>query len=188
MDLTKSTVLFGFAVAFLLFFVADWLFLMNKKKGAVAFVLSFIYLFFIGYYLYLIFYSLKSTPAVKVETIEPKKIKEIPSTQKERPSISVVLEVDSHKIVVPAGDEIEVSKKAKFRIKKILSNFPIKNPKANFIGFVGNKKFNDGQDIGYLITYNKILKKRAIGNKDRFRIDIKDGKKKLGEIYINFVD
>ncbi len=188
MNPAKLTVLFGFAVAVLLFFVADWLFLMNKKKGAVAFILSFIYLFFIGYYSYLIFYPVKYTPTLKIESIEPEKIKETVSGQKEKSSISVVLEVDSHKIVVPAGDEIEVSKKAKFRIKKILSNFPIKNPKANFVGFVGNKKFNDGQDIGYLITYNKILKKRAIGKKDRFRIDIKDGKKKLGEIYINFVD
>ncbi|RKY30184.1 MAG: hypothetical protein DRP67_05020 [Candidatus Omnitrophota bacterium] len=181
MDLTKLMVIFGFCIAFILFIISDWLFLINRKKGAVAFILSLIYLFFIGYYSYLVFYL---KPAHIVKTSE--KIEKI--SEEEKSSVSLVIEVDNHKIVVPSGDEIEVDKEAKIRIKRVLTNFPVKNPKANFIGFVGNKRFNDGQDIGYLITYRKILKEKAIGKKDRFRIDIKDGKKKLGEIYINFVD
>ena len=119
----------------------------------------------------------------------PKQKKKIVGEKKENAEVIIVLEIDSHRVVAGIDDEIEISKKTKFKIKSVKTSPPLKKVKANFVGFVGNSRYNDGQDIGYLISYNKIKKRLAVDkNKKKYKINITCRKEKLGTVYIKYVD
>jgi len=191
-----SLVAIGLGV--LILFVAEWTFKINKKKALAGLVLLIIYLVFAGYYSYLAFSRESPSLLLKPEVIQifppgadvsKQDEKAVEKKVEKEQIISVVLEIDSHQIIAGPDDEIEMSKKAKFKIKSVKTSPPLERVKANLVGFVGNSRYNDGQDIGYLIRYDKIRKKFAVDkSKRKYKINIVCQKEKLATIYIKYVD
>lgn len=199
-----SIVAIGLGILILL--VVELTFKINKKKALAGLVLSIIYLVFAGYYAYLAFSMERPgflskpeviqifPPGADVSKQDEKTVGEKAETTEKAEALSVVLEsvvleIDSHRVVAGPDDEIEMSKKANFKIKSVKTNPTLEKVKANFVGFVGNPKYNDGQDIGYLILYGKIRKKLAVDkSKRKYKIDIVWEKENLGTIYIKYVD
>lgn len=57
---------------------------------------------------------------------------------------------------------------------------------VNFIGFVGNKTTNDGEDRGYLITQAKLLKRFSVnGDGKQYKIQAEQGKQTIAQFYVN---
>lgn len=57
----------------------------------------------------------------------------------------------------------------------------------NFVGFVGNKKANDGEDRGYEITLAKLIKRFSLhGEGKKYRIKAEQGKQTLAQFYVNY--
>jgi hypothetical protein len=182
------------ALAILLLIITGGIFSINRKKGWLSLLLSLIYVFFTGYYIYLTFYLkpprsiLKEdfivSSAVKSSAVEEKKVP-VPKEIKTEEDTLVLLRIENHTISARLEDEIEISKDTKFKIENVKTSG--KDVKANVIGFVGNRRRNDGQDIGYWIKYTDMMKRRAL-DKDgsKFKITIKSDNQQLGNIYIKF--
>ncbi|MGC8977444.1 MAG: hypothetical protein ACP5OB_07500 [Candidatus Ratteibacteria bacterium] len=177
--------LFLASIVFIMWIISSILFSIKKKKGIISLILCLIFTFFSGYYFYLVFYVkplMKSFE--KYSQIEKLMIK--PNLEKSKNEIFLILQINNDYIKVGVGDEIEVKKNTQFIIKDI-EGMDKEGLKVNFIGFVGNKKYNDGQDIGYKINYKDIRKDKAI-EKDKYEIVIKKDDKKVGSVFIKFVD
>jgi len=213
----RNLSLIGLAIGIILLIISTWLLKLNKKKGYISLVLSIIYLGVIFYYIYLgVFVKMQMPFEIKFTPLVPDLYKknQIPSTKETKESnigigenifeeikketeiikekeipklVSVILEVDSKETIVTSGDEIQIAQNAKFIIKDIKTSPPTKNVKANMVGFIGNPKVNDGQDIGYLISYEKLDKKHSIDKEgNRYKINIDCEGNNIGTIYINF--
>jgi len=185
-------------IALVMIALSAIMFRIGRKKFLFTIVLSVIYLAVDGYYLYLTFFverpSIMETQVVKTEPLLPpeygteKTEENIDSTPE--PDFQVIILTGNHTFMVAPEDELEVKKNIKFQIKGVVYPEGNKeNIKADLKGFVGNARFNDNQDIGYQITYDRIMKHWAVeGQKDKFEIIVKDGDTKLGSIYVRFVD
>lgn len=181
------------SLAILLLIISEQMFKINRKKSLTSFILSIIYTGVAGYYIYLSFYVKQPKSILKQEIVYSKSsftsISPPDEKVEKKQEIFLVFEINGETVKSAIGDEIEISKKIKFKIKKIETDPPIKGIKANFIGFIGNPRYNDGQDIGYWIRYNKLKKNKALDKrKEKFEIVLKKGKKILGRVYVKFVD
>ncbi|MEW6410080.1 MAG: M14/M99 family metallopeptidase [Nitrospirota bacterium] len=81
-------------------------------------------------------------------------------------------------IQITAGDRVE--------IVDALTEGIAKNMKVNLIGFIGNKKYNDGEDRGYKIDTARDLMKGYSIEKDgkKYRIVAKVGNKTIAEMFL----
>ena len=195
MDLLLEKILsiVGGSLAILLLIVSEQMFKINRKKAITSFILSLIYTGFAGYYIYLSFYVKTPKSILKKEIAYSKpSFASLSKPQKKvekKQEIFLVFEINGQTLKSAIGDEIEISKKTRFKIKRIETDPPIKGIKANFIGFIGNPRYNDGQDIGYWIRYNKLRKNKSIDKKkEKFEIVLKKGKKIFGKVYVKFID
>ena len=189
-------------LGFLVMVLSSWLMLINKKKGIVGIILSILFLSISIYYVFLC--NLPKPQIVTVTDIpiapvmlqqEKSTISIAETTQKPvRDStgsapVALLLEVDSLELTVYPDNDIEINKNSAFKIKQIITNPPIKKVKANVVGFIGNPRMNDGQDVGYSITYNQMSKRWATGEgKNKYKIEIKKGEELLGTVHITFVE
>ncbi|MCM8757113.1 MAG: hypothetical protein NC823_01365 [Candidatus Omnitrophica bacterium] len=147
----------------------------NRKKAIFCLVLSLIYLGLSGYYTYLVV-GLPAPPEVA---------KFIPATS-EYPQL--VMKINGQEFVAEPDHALTVKKADKIELVKATAPDG-REIKANLVGFVANPAANDGQDIGVEITYEQLDKKRALGpGKKRFKVELRDGQKVLGNIYLDFSD
>ncbi|MCM8785443.1 MAG: hypothetical protein NC827_01600 [Candidatus Omnitrophica bacterium] len=181
--------LFLISLVILMFILTWFLFLIKKKKGIISLCFTLTFTFFAGYYVYLILYLKPITKKFeKYSSIE--KIIITPKVEKPmiKNDIFLVLNLNGQIIKVSLNDEVEIKKDVTFIISDI-EGIEKENLKVNFIGFVGNPKFNDGQDIGYRISYKDIMKSKALNSTNqKYEIEIKKEGKKIGSIYIKFID
>ncbi|HNS31390.1 MAG TPA: hypothetical protein PKN36_00225 [bacterium] len=194
-------------ISLILWIASANLFRLNRKKGIFSFILALIYSLFAGYYIYLArtdstFSSVMSVePGESLmeqelammqgnntndESVASKEISEMPEAGKD---FLLFLEVGNNVFEVAEGDEIEINKKMRFRIKEVRMASGTEGIKADFKGFAGNARFNDLQDIGYWIRYENILKRwKMEGEKEKYEIQILKERERLGSIYIVFVN
>ena len=183
-------------IAVLLWIIFSHVRNLNRKKGIAAGIAALVYSLFAGYYLYMVFVAgMAGSPGGKepgdipaqcppVQDISTQEMSQLP-----RPDIDflVFLEVNGNIYEVADGDEIEISRKSKFRIKEVKTEPQVEGIKADFKGFAGNARSNDLQDTGYWIEYPAILKHwKMKGEKDKYEIQVLKEKEHIGSIYIIF--
>jgi hypothetical protein len=179
--------LFLVSIVFIIWIVSSILFSIKKKKGIISFIMSLVFTFFAGYYIYLVFYVKPVlTTFEKYGNMEKVILKPKIENPRKSEDIFLIFQINGNNIRVGIEDEIEIKKNTTFVISDI-EGIDKENLKINLVGFVGNPKYNDGQDMGYKINYKDIRKDKEIG-KDKFEIEIKKDEKKIGSVYIKFVD
>ncbi len=193
-DKILSVVVVGLAL--LMFILSAIVIMINRRKLVFSLLLSVVYSLFAGYYLYLSFFVKTPLSIMETEVIKPGKPTEeifpkTPAVETAQSDFLVFIQFGNSTFEVAPEDEIEIKKGGRFKIKEV--KYPqeegIANIKADFKGFVGNTRFNDGQDIGYWITYDRVMKHWSIeGEKDKFEIIIKKDKEPIGSIYVKFID
>ncbi len=186
------------SLSIILLIVSEIIFKINKKKGWISFILSLIFVGFSLYYVYLFFYlGIPSSIQKKVYTPYDIKKTVIKETEKlpvggktlkeENISFFVYLEINGNTLKVEKEDEIEIGKNTKFKIVKVETIPEIKNIEANLVGFVPKGK-NTANDIGYLISYDELLKRKAIDQeKTKFELIIKSDEGIIGKVYFKFI-
>jgi hypothetical protein len=192
-DKILSVVVTGLAL--LMFILLVILAKINRKKIVFPLIISVVYTFFAGYYLYLSYFIKTPLSIMETEIITPEEtvqdiLPEPPVIETLQPDFWVVIQAGENILEVAPEDEIEIKKRGRFKIKEVkYSQTKSDDIKADLKGFAGNKRFNDGQDIGYWITYDRIMQHWAIeGEKDKFEIIIKKDKEPIGSIYVKFID
>ncbi len=175
------------SIIFIIWITSIVLFSIKKKKGIISFIMSLVFTFFAGYYIYLVFYI---KPVLKTfekyENIEKVILKPKIENFNKFEDIFLIFQINGNNIKVGIGDEIEIKKNTLFIIEDV-EGVDKENLKVNLVGFIGNPKYNDGQDLGYKINYANIRKDKQIG-KDKFKIEIKKDNKEIGLVFIKFVD
>jgi len=175
------------SLVFLIWVLTSILYRIKKKKGAIASILSLIFTFFAGYYVYLVLYEKPvSMTFEKYKETEKVIIKPKIENYKKGNDIFLILKINENNIKVGLEDEIEIKKNTTLIISDI-EGIDKENLKVNFVGFIGNPRYNDGQDIGYKINYKDIRKDKAVG-KEKYEIEIKKDNKKIGSVFVKFVD
>ena len=184
------------SIIFMIWFLSYILYNLNRKKGFFSYVLSLLFTSFSIYYIFMSFYTnrlLKTfgryEKAEKIN-VEPKIEKSIEEHKeentKEPEKISLIFQINGNNVKVGIDEEIEIKKDTTFIISDI-EGINKKNLKVNLVGFVGDYKYNKGHDIGYKISYKDMWKNKEV-DKDKFEIEIKKDKKKIGSVYLKFVD
>ncbi|MCM8771603.1 MAG: hypothetical protein NC926_06110 [Candidatus Omnitrophica bacterium] len=175
------------SLTFIIWIITTILFRIKKVKGFVALILSLIFTFFVFYYNYLILFEKPTLQSFeKYENMGKIILKPRVEEHKESPEIFLFVKINDSVIKIGLGDEIEIKKNTTFTIEDV-EGIDKENLKVNFVGFVGNQKYNDGQDIGYKINYKDLRKNKAI-EKDKYEIEIKKKDKKIGSVFVKFVD
>ncbi|MDX1763697.1 MAG: DUF4388 domain-containing protein [bacterium] len=87
---------------------------------------------------------------------------------------------------VPAGAALVVSPGDKLVIEGLMPPpATAELVKINFVGFVGNKRFNDGEDRGYVIQSRDLLRRHALDAQGTiYRIEASAGEDRVAEIFI----
>ncbi|HOL21493.1 MAG TPA: hypothetical protein PLQ41_01385 [bacterium] len=179
-------------LAFILITLSAMMLKINRKKFVYGVVLSVIYTCLAVYYLCLVLLYPRSVLQKEVAT-------QIPSSntaeyqeenREEAVDFTVIITTEDNTFSLAPDGELEIKKETKFKIEKVV--YPTSNQdeiKADIRGFAGNAMRNDLQDMGYWATYKDMKPRYAItGEKDKFEVQIKDGDKLLGSVYIKFVD
>lgn len=182
----NSISLFLAGITILMWFLTSILFNIKKKKGVVSLILPLVFTFFSAYYIYLVFYYKPVLSAFEEYGKTEKVIIKPKIENYKNKEIFVVFQINGNYIKVGLDDEIEIKKNTPFVIEDI-EGIDKEKVKVNLIGFVGNLRHNDGQDIGYRITYDRLMKNKEVG-KGKYEIEVKEGNKKIGSIFIKFVD
>ena len=100
----------------------------------------------------------------------------------------LILQINDHKIALNPGEHCNVSRGDILVIKDLVTEQKIgKTLKVNFKGFVGNKKYNDGEDRGYKIDTAKDLWKNYSKDKkgNSYRIEISMEQKILANFVVD---
>jgi hypothetical protein len=193
-----SLVALGFAMLMLV--LSLQMFRLNRKKGTVSLILTLVYAFLSGYYLYLFLFTsvpktlfekelekIKRESNVAAERFVPP-VEKFPEPGKDN-SFLVSLQVGEKVFDVAEGDEVEVKKTSRLKITGVKTEKNMEGLKADFKGFAGNPRLNDRQDIGYWITFDRVLKHWKVDEKkEKYEVHILRDNEKIGEIYITFVD
>jgi len=101
----------------------------------------------------------------------------------------IEINIDNKKIVVSNGDTLHIVRGDIIKISDAwTNNFLQSGFRVNFVGFVGNKKFNDAEDRGYSIdTARDLLDHRSLkSNGSLYRIEAQylKNKKVIGAVYL----
>ena len=191
------------SLSIILLILSEIVFITNRKKGWISFVLSLVFTGISFYYFLLFFYQNIqcssvtkkniNLPDVKVEEKILEQEEKITEDEKnidikpEEISLLVYIEMNGAILEATSEDEIEIPKETKFRITKVETEPERKHIKANFVGFVPESK-NTTNDINFWISYKNIRKDKAIDKeKTKFELIIKSGNEILGKVYFKFI-
>ncbi|MCM8762474.1 MAG: hypothetical protein NC905_01035 [Candidatus Omnitrophica bacterium] len=178
-------------IAFILITLSAILLKINRKKFVYGVALSVIYTGFAVYYLCLVLlYPHSILQKTVATTITPSNIIEYQEEKiEETGDFTVIITTEDNTFSLAPDGELEIKKGIKFKIEKVVYSGNLENIKADIRGFAGNARKNDLQDIGYWVTYDDMIKRYMVkGEKDKFEVEIKEGEKLIGTIYIKFVD
>ncbi|MFC1537919.1 M14/M99 family metallopeptidase [Candidatus Latescibacterota bacterium] len=117
------------------------------------------------------------------ETIPEVKISSVESLK------NIEIEVDSKNIVVSEDDTLHIVRGDVIKVVDAsTTNMSESGFRVNFVGFVGNKKFNDAEDRGYIIdTARDLMSRRSLDNDESlYQIRVENLKTKIliGSVYI----
>jgi len=195
-QIDRILTLFVAGMALLMFVLSTIIAGINRKRLFSALTLSIVYSLFAAYYLYLGFLFKAPVSIMETEVIKPENpitniFPEAPAEEVKTPDFLVVIQMGNDTFDVAPDDEIDIKKNGRFQIKEV--KYPqgdgSEDIRADLKGFAGNARFNDGQDIGYWITYKDMMQHWSIeGEKDKFEIVVKNRKEPMGSIYVRFVD
>jgi len=181
----NGTVFFLLGLALVLVTVSTIFFFFNRRKASVCLIISLLYLGVAGYYAYLVL--IFPPPAETLRSPAPESLSPVPASSPTHPQL--VMKVNGQEILAEAGDELTIKKSATIELVRVNYSQSSQPLKANLVGFVANPRYNDGQDIGAQITYDKIDKARAVNRATNlFKVELKQGEKVLGNVYLQFVD
>lgn len=196
-DIVKISALTVAGFAVLLLVISSQIFKLNKKKGFVSLILAFLYAMAAGYYLYLALFGGAPQSLFEQELLKLKqkqnasmeKVYEDDSPAVQEDVFFVVLQAGDKVFEIAEGDDIDIKKNTRLKILEVKTPGKSEQLKADFKGFAGNPRFNDQQDIGYWITYDRVLKHWNVDDKkEKYEVQVISGKEKLGSIFITFVD
>ncbi|MFT4925671.1 MAG: hypothetical protein ACI8WB_001765 [Phenylobacterium sp.] len=100
----------------------------------------------------------------------------------------LLVEISGQRKKVAHGETLSISKSDTLKLLSYQGNNTQGKDSLhiNFIGFVGNPKLNDGEDRGYLITQNQLLKRFSVGGQGKvYRIKAELGKQLIAQFYVN---
>ncbi|MFC1540861.1 M14/M99 family metallopeptidase [Candidatus Latescibacterota bacterium] len=128
---------------------------------------------------------------VKIETTSEKLTEIIPEVKissVERLK-NIEFEVDGKNIVVSEDDTLHIVRGDEIKVvDALIKNMSASGFRINFVGFVGNKKFNDAEDRGYIIdTARDLMSSRSLDNNNslyEIQVDNLKTKNKIGSVYI----
>ena len=103
----------------------------------------------------------------------------------------LVLEVNGIKRVFYNNERLQVIKGDKIKIIDLITNpSGFKDTTVNFLGFVGDKGNNSGEDRGYMInTARDVWKKYSTDGKgNQYRIVVSNKSKNIGQIFIDLME
>lgn len=99
----------------------------------------------------------------------------------------LIVEVNGLRQVLSYNEHLKIIKGDRVKLLDIIADGNASKWKVNFLGFVGNKAYNDGEDRGYLINTAKDLwlkySKNGKGLEYNVAINYKD--KRLGEVFVD---
>ncbi len=181
----NGTVFFLLGLALVLITVSTIFFFFNRRKAFVCLIISLLYLGVAGYYAYLVL--IFPPPFEILRSPAPESLSPVRGSFPDHPQL--VMKVNNQEIVADPDDELTIKKSATIELVRVNYSQSSQPLKANFVGFVANPRYNDGQDIGVPITYDKIDKTRAVNRATNlFKVEIRQGEKVLGNVYLQFVD
>ncbi|MCJ8270715.1 MAG: hypothetical protein MJK04_15095, partial [Psychrosphaera sp.] len=99
----------------------------------------------------------------------------------------LVVELNGLAQTIKPGETLSINDTDTLKLIRYQDNQLQRQPsQINFIGFVGNRRINDGEDRGYLITKNQLIKRFSIdGNGKVYRIKAEQGQQLLAQFYVN---
>ena len=99
----------------------------------------------------------------------------------------MLLEVNGKQQRLEHGGTVNLGEHDSLKLIAYHSSHPKhKALQINFVGFVGNPNTNDGQDTGYLITQNHLLKRFSVDGQGKlYRIKAEHGKQLIAQFYVN---
>ncbi|NQZ11049.1 MAG: succinylglutamate desuccinylase/aspartoacylase family protein [Algicola sp.] len=99
----------------------------------------------------------------------------------------LVVELNGLPQTIKPGETLSINDTDTLKLIRYQDNHQQRRPsQINFIGFVGNRRINDGEDRGYLITKNQLIKRFSIdGNGKVYRIKAEQGQQLLAQFYVN---
>jgi len=175
----RLSILIGAGIAILCLLVSTVLFRINKRKGSVAFFLSFLLALLLGYYAYLPFMKRSSSECeIYLHPVPPS----VSATY------SVAVDVDGELLLVEADDFIEVGRRNQITVLGVKKNGKdVPEARVNVIGFTPQGKPNAINDIGAPFVWKDMQQRFADDIEKRvFRAEIWEGDNLLGEIYLKF--
>lgn len=100
------------------------------------------------------------------------------------------LELNGEKHILKNGERLQVKRGDLIRVEDvILEGILSKDVTVNFIGFVGNRLDNNGEDRGYTInTASDLWERYSLDGKGMsYSITIEKGKERIGTVYVDLV-
>lgn len=103
----------------------------------------------------------------------------------------LVVEVSGQLKTLGHGETLSIARSDTLKLVSYQGNFgqhrqTSDNLQVNFIGFVGNHSLNDGEDRGYLINQNQLIKRFSVDGKGKvYRIKAEQGKQLIAQFYIS---
>ncbi len=99
----------------------------------------------------------------------------------------LVVELNGLAKTIKPGETLSINDTDTLKLIGYQDNQHQRRPsQINFIGFVGNRHLNDGEDRGYLITKNQLIKRFSVDGAGKvYRIKAEQGQQLLAQFYVN---
>jgi len=165
----------------------------NRKKGTTGLILSVIFLLIIGYYWYVVFFTLPGEPEKAIQMPAPESVPAPPQPEgaqlQENHDFVVVVETDGEKWFVEQNDYLTIKKDVTVKILGAQkSGEMLPGVKINVVGFTPKNEKGSPNDIGHSFTYKDMRKKFSIDKEESvYKVEVKQNEKTLGFIFLKFI-
>ncbi len=97
--------------------------------------------------------------------------------------------VNNEERTIPSGNTLEITPSDIITVQDV---FPVHGDasdlRVNFVGFVGNKAYNDAEDRGYRIRSSKLWKRHSLDKKGGiYRVEARLRERSVGEMFVRIV-
>ena len=97
-----------------------------------------------------------------------------------------MIELNGQPQKLKPGQAIQLSAKDELKLINY-QNWQQKAAQINFIGFVGNPQTNDGEDRGYVITKQQLIKRFSVNGKGKkYKIRAEQDKQTLAQFFVEY--
>lgn len=127
------------------------------------------------------------TPATQATDSAPQETSQQPARAKPPEPAHLLVEINGEQQKVVHGGTISLNRNDTLKLIDYngMGN-NLQPSQINLVGFVGNQALNDGEDRGYLITQNQLIKRFSVnGQGKRYRIKAEQGKALIAQFFVN---